>query len=61
VTGDVYPPPDAAALAVLIRAWAEDAGLRRAAGAAAAARARDAWTPQHLAEAALNLYNPLIQ
>lgn len=60
-TGDVYPPADAAALAVLIRRWAGSVGMRRAAGAAAAAHARESWTPRRLAEVALSLYKPLIQ
>ena len=59
VTGDVYPPPDAAALAVLLRSWAADAPRRRVAGAAAAARARASWTSVRLAEAALGLYKLL--
>ena len=57
VTGDVYPAPDTAALARALSAWAGDPARRRAAGAAAAARARALWTPQHLADAALDLYS----
>lgn len=56
VTGDVYPPTDAAALAVLIGTWSRDPSLRSAAGKKAAARARSRWTPERLAEAALGLY-----
>ncbi len=59
VTGDVYPASDAAALAVLLAAWARDPAARRAAGAAAAARARERWTPAALAGAALALYGSL--
>ena len=60
VTGDIYPATDAAALAVLIAGdWARDPAKRRAAGAAAAARARDRWTPAALAGAALELYGAL--
>ncbi|MFI5166352.1 MAG: glycosyltransferase family 4 protein [Thermoanaerobaculales bacterium] len=55
VTGDVYPPTDAAALAVLIAAWARDPTLRDAAGQSAAFRARARWTPERLAKAALGL------
>jgi glycosyltransferase involved in cell wall biosynthesis len=56
VTGDLYPATDAAALAVLMTGWAREPGRRRAAGEAAAARARTLWTPHRLAEAALDLY-----
>ncbi|MDD5563715.1 MAG: glycosyltransferase family 4 protein [Thermoanaerobaculaceae bacterium] len=59
VTGDVYPASDAAALAVLIAAWAGSPAIRGAAGSAAAARARARWTPAALAEAALALYGAL--
>lgn len=55
VTGDLYPAHDAAALAVLLSAWANDGRRRAAAGREAAARAR-AWTAFHLAAAALKLY-----
>ena len=55
-TGDVFPPTDAAALAVLIATWARNPAMRRAAGQKAAARARSRWTPERLAEAALGLY-----
>ena len=56
VTGDVYQAEDAAALAVLLRRWAADPALRRAAGSAAAARAGELWTSRRLAAAALELY-----
>jgi glycosyltransferase involved in cell wall biosynthesis len=56
VTGDVYPPSDAASLAVLICDWTRNTAVCAAAGAAAQARAREAWTPARLAEAALELY-----
>ncbi len=59
VTGDIYPATDAAALAVLIAAWARNSVARRAAGATAAARAHDRWTPVALAGAALELYGSL--
>ena len=59
VTGDLYPASDAAALAVLVAAWARDPAARRAAGAAAASRARDRWTGTTLAAAALDLYASL--
>ncbi|HQT95453.1 MAG TPA: glycosyltransferase, partial [Thermoanaerobaculaceae bacterium] len=59
VTGDVYPATDAAALAVLIAAWAHDPVKRRAGGGAAAARARARWTPAALAAAAVELYAAL--
>jgi len=55
VTGDLYPAHDAAALAVLLSAWAGDTARRVAAGRQAAARARH-WTPARLAAAALQLY-----
>ena len=54
-TGAVYPPTDAAALAVLLSEWARDAEGRGAAGMRAAARARALWTPDHLAQAGLAL------
>ncbi len=59
VTGDLYPASDAAALAVLMSAWARDPTRREAASAAAAARARRLWTPARLAAAALDLYGSL--
>lgn len=55
VTGDVYPPDDAAALGVLLRRWWGDATLRGRASAAVA-RAAAAWTPEALAAATLDLY-----
>ncbi len=58
-TGDLYPAFDAAALAVAMTNWARDADRRRAAGEAAAARARALWTPQRLSVAALELYASL--
>jgi glycosyltransferase involved in cell wall biosynthesis len=57
VTGDLYPPADAAALAVLLQTWVTDVTRRRVAGEAAMARARALWTPARLAEAALDLYS----
>ncbi len=59
VTGEVYPATDAAALAVLLAAWARDAARRAAAGRAAAAQAQARWTPAALAGAALALYAAL--
>ncbi len=59
ITGDIYPASDAAALAVLISAWARDPTRREAASAAAAARARRLWTPARLTAAALDLYGSL--
>jgi glycosyltransferase involved in cell wall biosynthesis len=56
VTGDFYPTTDAAALAVLMTAWVRDPARCRAAGKAAAARARTLWTPKCLADRALELY-----
>ncbi len=55
LTGDLYPAHDAAALAVLISAWAGDAARRAAAGREAAVQA-GAWTPARLAATALELY-----
>jgi mannosyltransferase len=55
-TGDLYPASDPAALAAALVAWAAEPVRRRAAGAAAAARARALWTPERLAAAALELY-----
>jgi len=54
-TGALYPPADAAALAVLISKWARDPSLRLDAGRRAAERARARWTPRRLAEVALGL------
>lgn len=59
ITGDVYPASDAAALALLISAWAADPARRRAAGEASAARARALWTPVRLAREAAALYASL--
>jgi len=59
-TGEVYPGGDAAALAVLIAAWGRDPARRRSAGAAAAERARNLWTPERLAAEALELYRRVI-
>jgi glycosyltransferase involved in cell wall biosynthesis len=61
VTGDLYPATDAAALAVLMTAWGGDSSRRRAAGEAAAARARTLWTPARLAAATLELYAASIE
>jgi len=55
VTGELYPPEDAAALGVLLRRWGADEALRTAA-AAASLRSAAAWTPARLAAAALGLY-----
>lgn len=55
VTGVLYPAHDAAALAVLLAAWAGDGARRAEAGRQAAAQAR-AWTQANLAGAALDLY-----
>jgi glycosyltransferase involved in cell wall biosynthesis len=60
VTGDLYPPTDAAALAVLMSAWVRDPARRHAAGEVAAARARVLWTPARLVEAALGLYGAVL-
>jgi len=60
VTGDIYPEGDAAALAVLVSAWVRDPDRRRVGGAAAAARARAAWTPERLAGEALELYRTAV-
>ncbi|HUK13462.1 MAG TPA: glycosyltransferase family 4 protein [Thermoanaerobaculaceae bacterium] len=55
-TGELYPADDAAALAVRLGRWLADrAGCRRA-GAAAAARARERWTPERLAAAGMALF-----
>lgn len=54
-TGDFYPAHDAAALAVLLSAWAGDAARRAAAGRAAEEGAR-VWTPVQLATAVRELY-----
>ena len=59
VTGDLYQASDAAALAVLMGAWARDPTRRKAASAAAAARARELWTPARLTATALDLYGSL--
>jgi glycosyltransferase involved in cell wall biosynthesis len=59
-TGDLYPAADAAALAVALTAWAEAPRRCRAAGEAAAARARALWTPERLADAALELYRAVL-
>ncbi len=56
VTGEVWPAGDAAALAVLMRAWTHDPVRRGAASRAAAGRARSRWTPGSLAAAARELY-----
>jgi glycosyltransferase involved in cell wall biosynthesis len=55
-TGEVWPVGDAAALAVVMAAWGRDQTRRRAAGEAAAVRARTLWTPSRLAQAASDLY-----
>jgi glycosyltransferase involved in cell wall biosynthesis len=60
VTGDVFPPEDAAALAVLLRRWSVNPGLCQRAGAAAAARSITEWAPPRLAAAALDLYRQAI-
>jgi glycosyltransferase involved in cell wall biosynthesis len=57
-SGELYPPEDAAALAVLLRRWSADAALRERAGAAAAALAAG-WTPAALGAASLALYRTL--
>jgi len=56
VTGDLYPRHDAAALAVRLRRWAGDAGLRAAAGRTAAERAARTWTAERLAATLDALY-----
>jgi glycosyltransferase involved in cell wall biosynthesis len=55
VTGHLYPPTDAAALAVLLQRCAADREQWRHAGEVATRRARERWTPAHLAEAGLAL------
>lgn len=55
VTGDLYPPDDAAALAALLVAWGRDPKRRVRAGHRATERA-SGWTPTALAEAATSLY-----
>jgi glycosyltransferase involved in cell wall biosynthesis len=55
-TGALFPPGDAAALAVLLRQWSGDPGLRERAGAAAARHAATHWTRHNLAASALELY-----
>ena len=57
LNGDVYPPEDAAALAVLLASWARDPAKRGAAQVATATRAHALWTPQRLAQEALRLYS----
>lgn len=55
LTGELYPAQDAAALAVLLRAWGGNPTRRAAAARAAAARA-SLWTAPNLAAAADQLY-----
>jgi len=55
VTGDVYAPDDAAALAVLLRRWGGGEALR-ARTSSLVARKAAAWTPVALAAAAVALY-----
>lgn len=55
-TGELYAANDVEALGRLLVAWAADRGRCRAAGRAAAERARRRWTPAALAVAALGLY-----
>ena len=56
VTGDLYAAEDAAALAVLLRRWSADPGLRVSAGAAARDLAGN-WTHELLGAAAHSLYS----
>ncbi|HVN32167.1 MAG TPA: glycosyltransferase family 4 protein [Thermoanaerobaculaceae bacterium] len=55
-TGDLYPPSDAAALAVLMAAWAREPSRCRFSGQAATTRARALWTPERLSTTTLQLY-----
>jgi glycosyltransferase involved in cell wall biosynthesis len=58
-TGELFPPGDAAALAVLVRAWAADASRRERAGEVARALAAS-WTGERLVAAAAELYRAAI-
>lgn len=60
VTGALWPPDDAAALAVLLTRWTRDPDARAAAGRAARQRA-SAWTPEALARAACGLYERVVR
>ena len=55
VSGALFPPGDAAALAALVRAWAADQPRRERAGQAARALAAG-WTGERLVAAAAELY-----
>lgn len=61
VTGDVYAPLDAAALAVLLRAWLADPARRHGAGDTAAHRAREFRSPSNLAAQALRFYREVLE
>jgi glycosyltransferase involved in cell wall biosynthesis len=60
-TGDLYPQPDAAALAVLMQRWTASPDRMREAGEAAARRAATEWTPARLAATLLDLYAEVLQ
>jgi glycosyltransferase involved in cell wall biosynthesis len=59
-TGELFPPGDAAALAVLVQAWAADAPRRERAGRAARALATG-WTAERLVAATAELYRRALE